>query len=212
MKAKRMLALAVAAVMSVSVLTVTALAANTKDAVQETTESTVQTERRKPHGKKEKVEAPENAIGKDAAKEAALKDAGLTAEQTGKVRSHVSKTEDGTIVYKVHFSANDTWYSYKIDACTGKVIAHTEQTAEEHAAAKENARAKKSTAEGTDESASSSGGKHGKRMRPDAADAAEGTAAASEQPARAHGKNSKSAADAADQTTVSLDAQTSKSI
>lgn len=211
MKAKRMLALAFAAVMSVSVLTVTAIAANTKDAVQETTESTVQTERRKPHGKKEKVEAPENAIGKDAAKEAALKDAGLTAEQAGKVRSHVSKTEDGTIVYKVHFSANDTWYSYKIDALTGKVIAHTEQAAEEHAAAKENARAKKSTAEGTDESASASGRKY-KRMRPDAADAAEGNETASERPARAHGKNSKSAADAADQTTVSLDAQTSKSI
>ncbi len=211
MKAKRMLALAVAAVMSVSALTVTAIAANTKDAPQETTESTVQTERRKPHGKKEKTVLPENAIGKDAAKEAALKDAGLTAEQAGKVRSHVSKTEDGTVIYKVHFSANDKWYSYKIDALTGKVIAHTEQTAAEHAAAKENARAKKSATADADENASASGRKH-KRMRPDAADAAEGNETASERPEKPHGKSGKSAAAAADQTTVSIAEQTSQSI
>ena len=162
------------------------------------------------HSKKEKTEAPENAIGKDAAKEAALKDAGLTAEQAGKVRSHLSKTEDGTVVYKVHFSANDKWYSYKIDALTGKVVAHTEQTAAEHAAAKENARAKMSAAD-ADESASSSGKKH-KRIKPDAADAAEGNAAALERPERPHSKSGKSAADTADQATASVAEQTSRSI
>ncbi len=209
MKAKRTLALAVAAVMSVSALTATAVAVNTKDTEQQTTESTAQTARRKPHGKKEKTEAPENAIGKDAAKEAALKDAGLTAEQTGKVRAHLSKTEDGTVVYKVHFSANDTWYSYKIDALTGKVISHTEQTAAEHAAVKENARANKRSAEDADESDSSSGRKHGRRRKPDAAGAAEESADASEPSARSRGKTKGSAAEAADQTAVSVAAQTS---
>ena len=212
MKAKRILALALVLVLSVSACAATAIAATTNDTQQETSESTVQTKRQKPHCKKEKVEAPENAIGKDAAKEAALKDAGVTAEQAGKVRSHVSKTEDGTIVYKVHFSANDKWYFYKIDALTGKVIERTEQTAEEHEAAKEAARAKKGEATDAAGSDSSSGKRHGKRMKPDVANGAEENATASERPARSHSKGDKSANDAAEQTNPSTSEQTSKSI
>lgn len=211
MNAKRILALALVLVLSVSAFAANAIAATANDTQQETSESTVQTKRQKPHCKKDKVEAPENAIGKDAAKEAALKDAGVTAEQAGKVRAHVSKTEDGTIVYKVHFSANDKWYSYKIDALTGKVVERTEQTAEEHEAAKEAARAKKSEAANAAGTESSSGKKHGKRMKPDTAD---GTAenAAAERPARSHSKGNKSANDATQQTNPSASEQTSKSI
>ena len=212
MKAKRMLALAFAVVMSVSAFTTFAIAATTKDAQQETTQSAEQTESKHRRCKKEKVEAPENAIGKDAAKEAALKDAGLTAEHAGKVRSHVSKTEDGTVVYKVHFSANDKWYSYKIDALTGEVIERTEQTAEEHEAAKEAARAKKSEAADAADGETASGRKHGKRMKPDTADGTEENAAASERPARSHGKGDKSINDAMEQANPSAAAQTSKAI
>jgi len=84
--------------------------------------------------KKQEVEEPENAIGKDAAKAKALEDAGVTAEQTGKVRSHVSQLDDGTVIYKVRFTCDGKRYSYQINATTGAVIdksteAVTEDTA-----------------------------------------------------------------------------------
>ncbi len=72
--------------------------------------------------KKQEVAEPENAIGKDAAKEKALSDAGLTAEQTGKVRSRVSTLEDGTVIYKVRFTYDGQKYSYKINAVTGEIV------------------------------------------------------------------------------------------
>ena len=225
MKLKTILAPALAAVMTVSVLAATAAAATAKDAQQETTQAQTQTEeRQKPNGKKEKVEAPENAVGKDAAKEAALQDAGLTAEQAGKVKARISETKDDTVVYKVRFTANDKWYSYTIDALTGEVTDRTEQSAEEHAAAKENARIGNGETADASGNGLFSGKKNGKRTTSDDADAAEnektsgqtertrgekagtgsGVAAkngtAFEKPIRTQGKGGRSTADAADQT------------
>ena len=94
--------------------------------------------------KKEKVTEPDNAIGKDAAKAAALKDAGIADDSVEKIKVRVSKLDDGTVVYKVSFTAGDKYYSYKINALTGAVAEKSEMSAEEHEAAK-------------------SSGKHGKR-------------------------------------------------
>ena len=200
MKRKRILALALAVVTSFSVFTATAFAEDTTDGTQQTqTEDAAQTGRRERPGKKKKVEAPENAIGKDAAKEAALKDAGLTAEQTDKVKSRVSKTEDGTIVYKVRFSADDRYFIYEIDAVTGNVISSTEQSAEEHAAEIEKARAEKAAVSDAAEDEQSAGRKHG---RPGAADAADNgeTGTASRRSARGRVQDGGSTADAAEQS------------
>ncbi|MBP5719144.1 MAG: PepSY domain-containing protein [Abditibacteriota bacterium] len=70
----------------------------------------------------EKTAEPENAIGKEAAKAAALADAGLTEEQAGKVKAHVSQLDDGTVVYKVNFTYDGQRYAYHINAVTGVVV------------------------------------------------------------------------------------------
>ena len=138
MKHKKLLVMALAAVMSVSALTVTAIAKTTNDSTQETAAAVSQCRgRHGRHGAKEKVEAPENAIGKDAAKEKALADAKVKAEDAGKVKAHLSKLEDGTVIFKVHFTANDKWYSYQIDALTGTVLDKSAEDAQEHAASKQ---------------------------------------------------------------------------
>ena len=74
------------------------------------TETAVRTVRKQPGGhgggeQGEKSAEPENAIGRDAAKAAALADAGVTAEQAGKVKAHVSQLEDGTVL---------SWYALTI--------------------------------------------------------------------------------------------------
>lgn len=86
--------------------------------------------------KKEKVTEPDNAIGKDAAKAAALTDAGITADTVEAIKTRVTKLDYGTVVYKVGFSAGDRYYSYKINALTGAVEEKSEMSAEEHEASK----------------------------------------------------------------------------
>ena len=88
------------------------------------------------HGKKngEKVAEPENAIGKDAAKAKAFADAGVTAEQAGKVKTRVSQLDDGTVIYKVGFTCDGTRYSYQINAVTGAVIDKSAETVTKDAA------------------------------------------------------------------------------
>ena len=141
MKHKRILALAIALALSVSAVTITAFANSADGTNSEKTVAAAEgTERQEKRCKKEKVAEPDNAVGKDAAKAAALKDAGLTADKVEKIKSRVSKTEDGTVIYKVHFTANGTWYSYKVDALTGKVLDKTTQSAEEHEASKPQSR------------------------------------------------------------------------
>ena len=71
---------------------------------------------------KQEVAEPEGAIGKDAAKEKALADAGLTTDQTGKVRSRVTTLEYGTVIYKVKFTFDGQKHTYQINATTGEII------------------------------------------------------------------------------------------
>ena len=93
----------------------------------EKTETDTQTTETKKHsnGKKQKKKEtaePENAIGKDAAKQKVLVDAGFTADQIKKIKARVSTTEDGTVIYKVSFVFEGQKYSYQINALTGTII------------------------------------------------------------------------------------------
>ena len=91
------------------------------------------TEQRGSHGRHERpaeAEEPENAIGKDAAKQAALEDAGLTAEAVEKLRARVSD-KDGTTVYKVSFRYEGMKYSYRIDPLSGEILKKTVKEASE---------------------------------------------------------------------------------
>ena len=74
----------------------------------------------KKHGKKaSKTAEPEGVIGKDAAKEAALADAGAEAE--GHVRGRYTE-KDGTGIYKITFKSGGQRYKYRIDAMTGEIL------------------------------------------------------------------------------------------
>ena len=135
MKRALTIALAIVTLLSLSVFAIPAFAAtngsDTTTAVDATDKSA-----QGGHSKKEKVTEPENAIGKDAAKALALKDAGISADAVEKIKAHVSKLDDGTVVYKVGFTAGNKYYSYKINALTGEVADKSEMSAEEHEAAK----------------------------------------------------------------------------
>ena len=135
MKHKFIIAASLAALMSVSAFATTAYAAtnNEQTAVTESSSDTAQKSKR---GKKEKISEPENAIGKDKAKAAALKEAGIAEDKVEKIKSRVAKLDDGTVVYKVSFTSGDKYYSIKINALTGAVAEKKEQSAEEHAASK----------------------------------------------------------------------------
>ena len=77
--------------------------------------------------KKQETSEPENAIGKDAAKEKALTDAGLSTDQIKKIKARVSSAEDGTVIYKVGFVFEGQKYSYQIDALTGAIISKSNE-------------------------------------------------------------------------------------
>ncbi len=77
------------------------------------------TAKRKPGKKGSKTAEPEGVIGKEAAKEAALADAGTQAE--GHVRGRYTE-KDGTGIYKVTFKAGSQRYKYRIDAMTGEIL------------------------------------------------------------------------------------------
>lgn len=93
----------------------------TEKKAKKSSESTSETESsQKKHGKKAvKTAEPEGVIGKDAAKEAALADAGAEAE--GHVRGRYTE-KDGTGIYKVTFKAGGQRYKYRIDAMTGEIL------------------------------------------------------------------------------------------
>lgn len=66
-------------------------------------------------------------IGPEAAKEAALKHAGVSASDATFVEAEYDY-DDGRMVYEVEFHVNGTEYEYEIDAQTGDVVKHkTEQ-------------------------------------------------------------------------------------
>ena len=66
-----------------------------------------------------KTAEPEGVIGKEAAKEAALADAGVEAE--GHDRGRYTE-KDGTRIYKVTFKSGGQRYKYRIDAMTGEIL------------------------------------------------------------------------------------------
>ena len=137
MKHKRWIALLLAAVLTVGAMNVTAFAAErTNPEAEAATEDSAATPRRGKHGHKDKVAEPENAVGKDAARETALADAGVSAEDVGKVKARVTKLEDGTVIYRVSFTSGELWYRYKIDAVTGEILDKKTEDAAAHKAAK----------------------------------------------------------------------------
>ncbi|MBQ2443648.1 MAG: PepSY domain-containing protein [Clostridia bacterium] len=144
---KALIVLALASVMITGSIA-TAFAATTNGKTN-ATEAASQASEKNRHGKKEKIAEPDNAIGKEKAQAAALKDAGIASDKVEKIRTHVSKLDDGTVVYKVGFVYGDKYYSYKINALTGAVADKSEQSAEEHAALKSHGknRKKEETAE-----------------------------------------------------------------
>ncbi len=89
------------------------------------------TEGRGRQGRPEEAAEPENAIGKDAAKEAALADAGIAADKAEKLRARVSG-KDGTSVYRVSFKYDGQKYSYRIDPLTGEILDKTVGENAEH--------------------------------------------------------------------------------
>jgi len=161
MQHKRWIALALAAAVSAAALSVTALAAESVETEPQTTaEETTERTHHAKHGHK-KIAEPENALGKQAAKDLALADAGLSEEQAGTVKVRVIRMEDGTVAYRVSFTASDLWYRYKLDAVTGEILDKTSMDSAEHEAEKA-ARAEKT---GKPERGTKDGAEAGSRGR-----------------------------------------------
>lgn len=110
--------------------------------------------KKKGKGEKQEITEPENALGKDKAKEIALSDAGMTADSAEKIRARVSQKEDGTVVYKVSFVKDGMKYSWRIDAVSGEILEKTSSEVSDltTSATKSGKKAKKTTAETTGES------------------------------------------------------------
>lgn len=128
---KKWMAMGLAGLMSMSLLSMPVFAEGETDTTTggTTTTDVSRREKKARPTKKEKVSEPENAIGKASAKEKALADAGLTIEQVGKAKSRVSTLDDGTIIYKVRFTYDGQKYSYKINALTGEIVDKTTEAA-----------------------------------------------------------------------------------
>lgn len=63
----------------------------------------------------------ENVIGNAAAKNAALKHAGVTESQATELKVELDR-EDGKLVYEVEFKSAGYEYDYEIDAVKGTVL------------------------------------------------------------------------------------------
>jgi len=73
-------------------------------------------------------------IGKDAALEAALQDAGVTEEEATRLKT-LKDRDDGRMIYEIQFDANGTEYDYEIAAEDGTILtADTESVASNTAA------------------------------------------------------------------------------
>lgn len=73
-------------------------------------------------------------IGKDAALEAALQDAGVTKEEATRLKTSKDR-DDGRMIYEIQFDANGTEYDYEIAAEDGTILtADTESVASNTAA------------------------------------------------------------------------------
>lgn len=69
----------------------------------------------------EEPSADKNLISEDEAKSIALRDAGLTEDQTSGIRIKLDK-DDGVRQYEVEFYADDKEYDYEIDAVSGDIL------------------------------------------------------------------------------------------
>ena len=119
-----------ALILSLAVVMALLVTVNPVSAEENTDDTkTVETQRHSKSKRKRKQETaePENAIGKDAAKEKALTDAGLSTDQIKRIKARVSSTEDGTVIYKVGFVFEGQKYSYQIDALTGAIISKSSE-------------------------------------------------------------------------------------
>ena len=156
MKNKHIMALALVSALTVSALVPSALAATAnQDSGEETTvQETAKGGRHGKHSERSIVAEPENAIGKDTAKEKALTDAGVTVEQAGKVKACVSQTDDGTVIYKVHFTYDGQRYSYQINAITAEILDKSSEAAAERADRQDNRGRHGNRPEAEDEAAS----------------------------------------------------------
>ena len=165
MNIKKVIALTLTTLMILTLSVIKVSAAESENAEQESAVEESTQAHKKPV-KREKTAEPENAIGKDAAKEAALKDKGITADQVEKVRARVLKLDDGTVIYKVGFTYGDIHYSYKIDALTGKILDKTEQDAAEYEASKPKSKHGRKTDKATGEQSVDSGASEKTSERP----------------------------------------------
>lgn len=165
MKQKRWIALLLAAVLMVGALSVTAFAEKvTEPETAASTEESAEKPARGKHGHREKIAEPENAVGKDAARESALADTGVSAEDAGKVKVRVTRLEDGTVIYRVSFTAGDLWYCCKIDALTGEILDKTTEDAAAHEAEKAaRGERKGKSAETSEDGTEPAGRRHGGR-------------------------------------------------
>ena len=106
LKHKFILAASLAVILSVSAFATTAFAATTNS--QSAVESTTGNTKKCGQNKKEKVAEPENAIGKDKAKAAALKEVGVSEDKVEKIKARVTKLDDGTVQIDSYKGSADT--------------------------------------------------------------------------------------------------------
>ena len=148
MSHNKWIALLLIAALAITAMSIAAFAETTADSQPEVTAedngdsqteaSTEDNSSRSAHGgrsnntRKGKATEPADAVGKQAAREAALNDAGISADEAVKVKTRISRLEDGNVVYKISFTSGDWWYSYTIDAATGEILDKTAQNAAEH--------------------------------------------------------------------------------
>ncbi len=72
---------------------------------------------------------PEDVIGEEAALETAIKEAGVS--ETDVMNSYVElESDDGIAKYEVEFYADNTEYSFEIDAQTGNILSYEKENAE----------------------------------------------------------------------------------
>ena len=137
MKSKKWIALLLIAALAVAAMSVNAFAADGAESQSEGAGGkSAGAAGRSGEKHREKIAEPDGAIGRDKAKETALADAGPDAGAAEKIRVRVAVTEDGTVCYKVSFTAGEQRYSYRIDALTGEILKKTAGSAAEHEAAK----------------------------------------------------------------------------
>lgn len=162
MKIKAIAALAMAALLSITVMPMSALATNAStDSAQ-----TVQKEHtKKKRSDAEKISEPDGAIGKDAAEAKALADAGVNEEQAGKVKVRISKLDDQTVIYKVHFIFDGKCYEYKINATNGSIVDKSTKEASEDKCMKKRSTDNSSGSGTTEKSKKDHGSGKGKKDR-----------------------------------------------